>query len=381
MKVLITGVAGFIGMHVASALLARGDEVVGVDGLDDPFDVALTYARLARIQSHPRFRFSRLDIADRPAVDNCFQAGAFDVVVHLATQQGGAARDGRVPVRVHLSGFVNVLEGCRQHGVPHLVYASGSDVDGERRRGTRSEGVRDDTSPASRQDKRAGETLARAYSRLHGVATTGLRFFTVYGPWGRPDIGYHELTRGLLTGEPLPVYPREGEIGHGLTYVDDIVAGIERALRRPEPRDASLLPGEAPARVLNIGSHDPVRLLDFIAALEHALGRPGDLKVMPVAGAEGDDDGGDVSSEDLAARAANFLGDRRVTMPLAEGVQRFVHWYLSYHGMDPSRSTSSLRRAAVFEDPMAVQWLPAHQPLAQQPTPSRQVEKAGLRVL
>lgn len=374
MKVLITGVAGFIGMHVASALLARGDEVVGVDALDDPFDVALTYARLARIQSHPRFRFSRLDIADRPAVDNCFQAGAFDVVVHLATQHGGAARDGRVPVRVHLSGFVNVLEGCRQHGVPHLVYASSSDVNCERRRASLADGASEDV----RIDKRAGETLARAYSRLHGVATTGLRFFTVYGPWGRPDIGYHELTRGLLTGEPLPVYPREGEIGHGLTYVDDIVAGIERALRRPEPRDANLLPGEAPARVLNIGSHDPVRLLDFIAALELALGRAGDLKVMPMAGAEGDEEGADIAPEDPITRGSNFLGDQRATMPLAEGVQRFVHWYLSYHGMDPARSTSALRRAAVFEDPMAVQWLPPRQPLA---APARKAERPGLRVL
>jgi UDP-glucuronate 4-epimerase len=373
-KVLITGVAGFIGMHVASILLARGDEVVGVDALDDPFDVALTYARLARIQSHPRFRFSRLDIADRPAVDNCFQAGGFDVVVHLATQQGGAARDGRVPVRVHLSGFVNVLEGCRQHGVPHLVYASSSDVNCERRQTSLGDGDR----AGLRVDKRAGETLARAYSRLHGVATTGLRFFTVYGPWGRPDIGYHELTRGLLTGEPLPVYPREGEIGHGLTYVDDIVAGIERALRRPEPRDTSLLPGEAPARVLNIGSHDPVRLLDFIAALEHALGRAGDLKVMPMAGAEGDEEGALIAAEDASARGGNFLGEQRVTMPLAEGVQRFVHWYLAYHGMDPARSTSALRRAAVFEDPMAVQWLPARQPLA---APVREVERPGLRVL
>ena len=374
MKVLITGVAGFIGMHVASALLSRGDEVVGVDALDDPFDVALTYARLARIQSHPRFRFSRLDIADRPAVDNCFQAGRFDVVVHLATQQGGATRDGRVPVQVHLSGFVNVLEGCRQHGVPHLVYASSSDVNCERRRAALPDGASADV----RVDKRAGETLARAYSRLHGVATTGLRFFTVYGPWGRPDIGYHELTRGLLSGEPLPVYPREGEIGHGLTYVDDIVAGIERALRRPEPRDADLLPGEAPARVLNIGSHDPVRLLDFIAALELALGRAGELKVMPMAGAETEEGAAEIAADDPASRVGNFLGEQRATMPLAEGVQRFVHWYLAYHGLDPARSTSALRRAAVFEDPMAVQWLPPRQPLA---TSARKTERQGLRVL
>ncbi|MGY0194666.1 NAD-dependent epimerase/dehydratase family protein [Leptothrix sp. BB-4] len=378
MRVLITGVAGFIGMHVASTLLAHGDEVVGVDALDDPFDVALTYARLARIQSHPRFRFARLDIADRPAVDNCFQSGQFDVVVHLATQQGGAEREGRGPVRVHLSGFVNVLEGCRQHGVPHLVYASSSDIDCERRaRSVNTVGVSD-----CRSDKRVGETLARAYSRLHGVATTGLRFFTVYGPWGRPDIGYHELTRGLMTGEPLPVYPREGEIGHGLTYVDDIVGGIERALRRTEQSEPGLQPGEAPARVLNIGSHDPVRLLDFIAALEVALGRAGDHKVMPVAGAD---------TPEEAARAAaglddgaqsvhggDFLGEQRVTMPLAEGVQRFVHWYLAYHGMDPARSTSALRRAAVFEDPLAVQWLPARAPLARQP---RSAEAPGLRVL
>ncbi len=377
MKVLITGVAGFIGMHVASALLAHGDEVVGVDALDDPFDVALTYARLARIQSHPHFRFLRLDIADRPAVDSCFQSGKFDVVVHLATQHRGAGRDGRGPVRMHLAGFVNVLEGCRQHGVPHLVYASSSDVDCERR----SLGSKPRASVDCRADKRAGETLARAYSRLHGVATTGLRFFTVYGPWGRPDIGYHELTRGLMTGEPLPVYPREGEIGHGLTYVDDIVAGIERALRQPEMRDAHQLAGEAPARVLDIGSHDPVRLLDFIAALEVALGRPGDLKVMPVAGAETSEDNtvsADLGGDERASRGGNFLGEQRVTMPLAEGVQRFVHWYLAYHGVDPARSTSVLRRAAVFEDPMAVQWLPPRPPLAR---PVRSVETQGLRVL
>ncbi|MDP4300458.1 NAD-dependent epimerase/dehydratase family protein [Leptothrix discophora] len=373
MKVLITGVAGFIGMHVASALLAHGDEVVGVDALDDPFDVALTYARLARIQAHPRFRFSRLDISDRPAVDNCFHAGGFDAVVHLATQQGGAERDGGGPARVHLAGFVNVLEGCRQHGVPHLVYASTSDINCERRaRGSTRVGRQDDL----RHDKRAGETLARSYSRLHGVATTGLRFFTVYGPWGRPDIGYQGLTRGLLTGEPLPVYPREGEIGHGLTYVDDIVEGIERALHKPSPPEAGLLPGEAPSRVLNIGSHDPVRLLDFIAALELALGRASDMKVMPVTGTEGGE--ARSSTEERVVHAGDFLGEQRVTMPLAEGVQRFVHWYLAYHGMDPARSTSALRRAAVFEDPLAVQWLPPRQ---QTMSLSRRVEAQGLRVL
>lgn len=351
MKVLVTGVAGFIGMHVAQALLARGDEVVGIDGLADPYDVALKYARLTRIQTHPRFRFLKLDVSDRPAVNACFAAEGFAQVVHLATQAGGGRglSHPRESAQPNLVGFINMLEGCRQHGVPHMVYASSSSAYSGGRRGGLADG---DTRLRSASEHEArkmpNEAMAHTYSRLHGLATTGLRFFTVYGPWGRPDQSAYGFARHLLAGEPMPV-PKSGP-GPGLTYVDDIVAGVLQALVPPKAR-----PGDdgAVARVLNIGSHDPVRLLDFIASLENAVGREAELKMLPLPIE-------DLANPDAPAPVArlDLVGECRPTMPLAEGVQRFVHWYLSYHGLREGRDATALRRAAVFDLPGRAQPMP-----------------------
>lgn len=359
MKVLVTGVAGFIGMHVAQAFLARGDEVVGVDDLSDQYEVALKYARLSRIQSHPRFRFLKMDVSDRPAVNACFTANGFEQVVHLATQAGGgrAVSHPRESAQPNLVGFINILEGCRQHGVPHMVYASSSNVySGLRQMNLASRTLHGPSASEVEAHKMPNELMAQTYSRLHGLATTGLRFFTVYGPWGRPDMAYYGFTRALLAGDPIPP-THGGAISPGLTYVDDIVTGILQALRLPArtTADERAHPG-AQARVLNIGSHDPVRLLDFVAALENAVGREAELKMMPM---DLDDAGKPVDA--ALPRQPDLVGERRSTMPLAEGVQRFVHWYLGYHGLRSSsdKEPSAQRRAAVFEDPSSVQMMPA----------------------
>jgi UDP-glucuronate 4-epimerase len=357
MKVLVTGVAGFIGMHVAQAFLARGDEVLGVDDLSDQYEVALKYARLSRIQSHPRFRFLKMDVSDRPAVNGCFASNGFEQVVHLATQAGGgrAVSHPRESAQPNLVGFINMLEGCRQHGVPHMVYASSSNVySGLRQMNLANRAEHGPSASEVEAHKMPNELMAQTYSRLHGLATTGLRFFTVYGPWGRPDMAYYGFTRALLAGDPIsPVHG--GAIGAGLTYVDDIVAGILKSLQLPErtSSDERAHPG-AQARVLNIGSHDPVRLLDFVAALENAVGREAELKMLPMAL-----DGADASAEGAVQRLPELVGERRSTMPLAEGVQRFVHWYLSYHGLGSHGEPSAHRRAAVFENPASVQMMPS----------------------
>jgi UDP-glucuronate 4-epimerase len=357
MKVLVTGVAGFIGMHVAQAFLARGDEVVGMDDLSDQYEVALKYARLSRIQAHSRFRFLKIDVSDRPAVNACFATHGFEQVVHLATQAGGgrAVTHPRASAQPNLVGFINMLEGCRQHGVPHMVYASSSNVYSGLRQMNLAQRVEHGPSVSEVEShKMPNELMAQTYSRLHGLATTGLRFFTVYGPWGRPDMSYYGFTRALLAGDPIP-QAHGGSIGSGLTYVDDIVAGILQALRLPARTKAEerTHPG-AQARVLNIGSHDPVRLLDFVAALENAVGRESELKMLPMSMGDADS-----PAEGALQRLPDLVGDRRSTMPLAEGVQRFVHWYLGYHGLGSNKEPSSQRRTAVFEDPNSVQLMPA----------------------
>jgi UDP-glucuronate 4-epimerase len=351
MKILVTGVAGFIGMHVAQALLARGDEIVGVDALADPYDVALKYARLTRIQTHPRFRFLKLDVSDRPALNACFAAEGFTHVLHLATQAGGgrAVSHPRENAQPNLVGFINVLEGCRQHGVPHMVYASSSNAYGGRRQRSVTEGdahLRSASEIEAR--KMPNELMAQTYSRLHGLATTGLRFFTVYGPWGRADAAGYGFARHLLAAEPMPT-PKPGSNGAGLTYVDDIVAGVLQALALQAPRTDR----DAQARVLNIGSHDPVRLLDFIASLENAVGRDAELKML----APQLEDMVDLEGQVSPARL-ELVAEHRATMPLAEGVQRFVHWYLSYHGLGEGRDAAALRRAVVFEAPSRLRPVP-----------------------
>lgn len=333
MKVLITGAAGFIGMHVAERLLARGDEVVGIDNLNDYYDPALKQARLARLTPQPGFRFQRLDVADRAGVEVLFAAERFDRVVHLAAQAGVrySITHPHAYGESNLTGFLNILEACRQHPVAHLVYASSSSVYGGNTKMPFSEADAVDH-PVSlyAATKKANELMAHTYSHLYRLPTTGLRFFTVYGPWGRPDMAYFSFTRKILAGEPIPVF-NEGRMQRDFTYIDDIVDGVVAVLGKPatpaEAYDpAAPHPGlsNAPYRIFNIGNQDPLPLGEFIAAIEAALGREAVKQYLPM-------QPGDVvaTSADVSALAA-WTGLNPGT-PLRQGIQRFADWYRDYH--------------------------------------------------
>ncbi len=349
MKVLVTGAAGFIGMHVAQALLRRGDEVVGLDDLNDYYDVSLKQARLSRLRAGPGFRFERLDIADAAATAALFAGGGFDRVVHLAAQAGVrfSLTHPHSYAQSNLVGFLNVLEGCRNHAVQHLVYASSSSVYGGNRKLPFSEDDAVDH-PVSlyAATKKANELMAHSYSHLYGLPTTGLRFFTVYGPWGRPDMAYYKFVRAILAGEPIAVFNR-GDMSRDFTYIDDIVHGLLAAFDAAPTADtrhdsihASPATSHAPYRLFNIGSHAPERLLDFIGALEGALGRPARLDLQPMQPGDVPATFADVS------RLQSLTGQARRAMPLHAGVKHFVDWYRAYHGVaggepgsDASRST------------------------------------------
>lgn len=333
MKILVTGCAGFIGMHVAARLLDLGHDVEGLDNFDPYYDVALKEARLARLSGHARFRFSRLDIAD-PGFGAWFEQAAPQRVVHLAAQPGVrySLENPHAYVRANLAAFVNMLEACRHGGVEHLVYASSSSVYGGNMHMPFSE--RDSVDhPVSlyAATKKANELMAHTYSHLFGLPTTGLRFFTVYGPWGRPDMSPTLFARAIFEGRPLAVH-NHGDMQRDFTYVDDVVEGVVRVLARaaaPDPAYDALRPdpgrSNAPYRVYNIGNQQPVRLTDYIAEIERAAGRRAVLELKPM-------QAGDVlaTCADTAELARDF-GYTPAT-PLASGVVRFVDWVKSYYG-------------------------------------------------
>jgi UDP-glucuronate 4-epimerase len=316
MKVLVTGAAGFIGMHVADRLLADGCEVVGVDSLDDYYDPALKAARLARLRPMPGFSFVHLDVADRAATAALFETGGFDRVVHLAAQAGvrHSLKNPHAYAHSNLVGFVNMLEGCRHAAVGHLVYASSSSVYGGNAKMPFSEGDPVDH-PVSlyAATKKANELMAHSYSHLYGLPTTGLRFFTVYGPWGRPDMAAFLFVDAILSGRPIDVY-NHGDMQRDFTYVDDIVEGVRRVL--------DCVP--APYRILNIGNADPVPLMDFIAAIEDALGTVATKRLMPM-------QPGDVPATFADVSALTALIGSRPRIDVREGVRRFVEWYRAYY--------------------------------------------------
>ncbi|EHR72766.1 nucleoside-diphosphate-sugar epimerase [Burkholderiales bacterium JOSHI_001] len=325
MKVLVTGAAGFIGMHVSQALLSRGDSVLGIDNLNDYYDPALKRARLALLQPQAGFAFEKLDVADTAAMAALFQRERFDRVVHLAAQAGVrySVTHPHAYAQANLVGFLNILEGCRQQATQHLVYASSSSVYGGNKEMPFSEAQAVDH-PVSlyAATKKANELMAHSYSHLYGFPSTGLRFFTVYGPWGRPDMALFSFTRAILAGEPIPVF-NHGDMSRDFTYIDDIVDGVIGVLdRAPVAED-----GAAPQRVLNIGSHAPVRLLDFIAAIETALGRKALVNLLPMQPGDVPATYADVS------RLQALTGNTRPAMPLGAGVQQFVDWYRRYHGV------------------------------------------------
>jgi UDP-glucuronate 4-epimerase len=333
LKILITGAAGFIGMHVAQLLLARGDQVVGLDNLNDYYDPQLKLDRLARLQPHPNFEFVKLDVADRDGIAALFAGGGFERVVHLAAQAGVrySLRNPHAYIDSNVVGFMNVLEGCRHAGVQHLAYASSSSVYGGNTRLPFSEHDNIDH-PVSMYaaTKKANELMAHTYSHLFGLPTTGLRFFTVYGPWGRPDMALFLFTRAMLEDRAIDVF-NHGRMVRDFTFVDDIAEGVVRVLDRPAAADPAFdaarpdpARSNAPYRVFNIGNSDPVELMDFIVAIEQALGRAARKNLLPM-------QDGDVPATfaDVGELAA-WTGFRPAT-PVREGVARFVAWYRDYY--------------------------------------------------
>lgn len=329
MKILVTGAAGFIGMHVAERLLARGDTVVGLDNLNDYYDPALKRARLARLTPHPGFGFREASVEDRAATEPLFAAEGFDGVVHLAAQAGVrySLANPRAYVDSNIVGFTNILEGCRHHPVRHLVYASSSSVYGSNSQLPFHESQNIDH-PVSlyAATKKANELMAHTYSHLFGMPTTGLRFFTVYGPWGRPDMALFLFTKAMLEGRPIDVY-NHGRMMRDFTFVDDIAEGVIRVLDRPATPDASFdrarpdpARSDAPYRIFNIGNSEPVQLLSFIEAVESALGITAVKNLLPL-------QDGDVTATfaDVSALSA-WTGFVPAT-PVREGVARFVAWY------------------------------------------------------
>jgi UDP-glucuronate 4-epimerase len=317
MNVLLTGAAGFIGMHVAQRLLARGDAVLGLDNLNAYYDRRLKTARLDLLAKNRAFDFVEADIADRAALQKLFAAERFDRVVHLAAQAGvrHSLRDPHAYVDSNLVGFVNVLEGCRGR-VEHLVYASTSSVYGNSATMPFAENQPTDQ-PVSlyAATKKANELMAHAYSHLHALPTTGLRFFTVYGPWGRPDMAYFAFADAITQGRPIEVF-NHGRMQRDFTYIDDIAEAVVRVLDKA-PTGSSSTP---PCRVFNIGHHEPVPLLAFIDCLERHLGRRAERVLKPM-------QPGDVQATCADVSALHEWVGFAPSMPLDEGLARFVQWY------------------------------------------------------
>lgn len=332
MRILITGAAGFIGAALAERLLARGDEVVGIDNLNDYYDVTLKQARLARLNGHPRFRFEKLDIVNRADMARLFREQQFDAVMHLAAQAGVrySIQNPYAYIDANLLGFGNVLEGCRHGGVKHLVFASSSSVYGANTKLPFSEHDNVDH-PVSlyAATKKANELMAHSYAHLYGLACTGLRFFTVYGPWGRPDMALFKFTQGILEGRPIPVF-NQGKMIRDFTYIDDIVEGIVRTIdrpARPDPRWSGEHPDSAtsyaPYRIYNIGNNRPIELMRYIEVLEQCLGKKAQLELLPMQ--PGDVPATYADTQDLE-RDVGF----KPNTPIEVGVARFVEWYRNY---------------------------------------------------
>ncbi len=335
MKILVTGAAGFIGMATAQHLLARGDEVVGLDNLNDYYAVSLKEDRLKRLLPNPGFRFVKLDVADNTGMAALFAAEKFDRVVHLAAQAGVrySLKNPHAYVESNLLGFTNILEGCRHHQVQHLVYASSSSVYGGNTKMPFSEHDSVDH-PVSlyAASKKANELMAHTYSHLFDLPTTGLRFFTVYGPWGRPDMALFLFTKAILEGRAIDVY-NHGNMQRDFTFVDDIVQGVVRVLDRVATPNADYnaltadpATSNAPYRVFNIGNSNPVPLLDFIGCIEGAIGKKAHKNLLPLQ--DGDVLATFANTEALKA----WIGFVPAT-PIEQGVARFVEWYRGYYGV------------------------------------------------
>ena len=335
-KVLVTGAAGFIGFHLAKQLLANGHDVTGMDNLNDYYDVNLKGARLRQLEENSSFRFERADLVDREYVERIFAEGGFQVVVHLAAQAGVrySLTNPHAYVDSNLAGFLNILEGCRHHQVRHLVFASSSSVYGANTSIPFSVHHNVDH-PVSlyAATKKANELMAHSYASLYGLPVTGLRFFTVYGPWGRPDMAYFSFTRAILAGQPIDVF-NNGKMKRDFTYIDDVVEGVARVMDRiptPDPEWTGDRPDPgtsyAPYRIYNIGNNRPVELLRFIEVLEECLGKKAVKNLLPM-------QAGDVpvtcADVDDLMRDVGF----KPATSVEEGIRRFVAWYREYYGSE-----------------------------------------------
>ena len=334
MKVLLTGAAGFIGMHCAERLIARGDTVIGVDNFNDYYEVSLKEARLARIADHDTFSMHRMAVEDREAMAAMFASEKPDRVIHLAAQAGVrySIDNPHAYIDANLQGFMNILEGCRHNKVEHLVYASSSSVYGGNEQMPFSEHHSVDH-PVSlyAATKKANELMAHTYSHLYELPTTGLRFFTVYGPWGRPDMAPIKFARTILRGEAIDVY-NNGEMARDFTYIDDIVEGVIRVLDKAavsnpdfDPLSPDPQSSHAPFRVFNIGNGNPTPLMDYIAALEEALGITAQKNMMPM-------QPGDVPATGADTTELRKWVDFAPNTDVRDGVKKFVDWYIAYHG-------------------------------------------------
>jgi UDP-glucuronate 4-epimerase len=332
-KTLVTGAAGFIGYHLCRRLLARGDEVVGLDNLNDYYDVSLKNDRLAHLELLPGFTFVKMGLEEREPLLQLFKTVKFDTVVNLAAQAGVrySLSNPYAYIDSNISGFINILEGCRHHGVKHLVYASSSSVYGANTSMPFSvHNNVDHPMSLYAATKKANELMAHTYSSLYGIPTTGLRFFTVYGPWGRPDMALFLFTKAILKGRPIDVY-NQGRMRRDFTYIDDVVEGVVRVCDRlPAPDNAwngdnpDPATSYAPYRIYNIGNNKPVELLHFIETLERSLGRRAVKNLLPIQAGDVPATSADV--DDLM----NDVGFRPST-PIEEGIRNFVEWYRGYY--------------------------------------------------
>jgi len=333
MKIMVTGTAGFIGNHLALRLLERGDEVIGIDNLNDYYDVNLKLSRLARIKDHSAFTDVRIDIADRAAVEATFKTHQPQKVVNLAAQAGVrySLENPHAYIDSNIVGFINILEGCRHHHIEHLVYASSSSVYGSNESMPFSIHHNVDH-PLSlyAASKKANELMAHTYSNLYQLPTTGLRFFTVYGPWGRPDMALFMFTKAILAGEKIDVF-NYGKHRRDFTYIDDIVEGVIRTLdhtAEPNPNWSGVTPdpgtSKAPWRVYNIGNQNPVELMSYIETLERLLGKTAEKNLLPLQPGDVPDTYADVEA------LVTDVGYKPNTS-IEQGIERFVKWYLEYY--------------------------------------------------
>ena len=332
-RILVTGAAGFIGSHTSQRLLARGDSVVGLDNLNDYYSVQLKEDRLARLREHKHFEFVKCDLADRAGMDALFQRERFDAVIHLAAQAGVrySITNPHVYIDSNVTGFLHILEGCRHSNVGHLVFASTSSVYGANELQPFSEHHSvDHPMTLYAATKKANELMAHSYAHLYGMAVTGLRFFTVYGPWGRPDMALFLFTKGILDGQPINVF-NHGNMIRDFTYVDDIVSGVIGAMDRPaqpNPEWNGLQPDPATSyanyRIFNIGNNRPVQLMEFIEAIEESVGKKAIKNFLPM-------QDGDVPSTCADVSELEAWTGFRPNTPVKEGVRRFVEWYRMYY--------------------------------------------------